>query len=311
MLVKRIAALSLAVLLAAAFAAPAPVGAQERLDHRDDFRMNSISGGDFRAYISDHIHEDDRWGHAMRMFGTFHNHMHEMMTDLALYGAERLGDGHRIPDFDNRISGGEWGDYRKSLEADGVESAWRDFVQITQIMHDRVHHAMYKSVVYDRASRGRDADLDDYIGAGRAPYASEETVLRTDQVSTEHVPMDRFRNFVWHHGFEDRHFHAAMQAMMVFDEMLYTLMTDWAAYGAQKADIACRPPEFGARITRAGWHAYAEGVQACGEVEWRHLVQVVALMHDRIHHMMYRVMLHDAAAHDRAEEVGELLSREG
>jgi hypothetical protein len=296
---NRIATLSLAVVLAAVLAAPGSLGAQDRLDHRDDFRMNSISGGDFRAYISDHIHEDDHWGHAMRLFGTFHNHMHEMMTDLALYADETLGDGDRIPDFDNRISGGEWGDYREALEADGVESPWRDFVQITEIMHDRVHHAMYKSVVYDRVSRARGADLGHYVGEGRAPYPPGETVLRTDQERTEWVSMERFREFVWGTDFESQHFHAAMQAMMAFDEMLYTLMTDWAAHGADKAEAACRPPEHGARITRTGWHEYAEGVADCGEEEWRQLVQVVALMHDRIHHTMHRAMVHDAAAHHR------------
>ncbi len=282
-------------------AAAQPLAAQERLDHRGDFRMNSISGGDFRQYISDHVHEDDRWGRAMRMFGTFHNHMHVMMTDLALYGAERLGDEDRVPDFENRISGGEWGDYREALEEDGVESLWRDFVQVTEIMHDRVHHAMYKSIVYDRVSRQRDADLDDYIGEGRAPYPPGETVLRTDQVRTERVSRDRFREFVWHGDFEDRHFHSAMQAMVVFDEMLYTLMTDWAEHGAGKVEAECRPLEVGARITRAGWHEYASRVERCGEEEWRHLVQVTALMHDRIHHMMHRVMLHDEAAHARTE----------
>jgi hypothetical protein len=308
MLATRIATHSLAVLLALACASPAPVGAQEPLDHRADFRMNSISDGDFRAYVSDHIHEDDRWGHAMRMFGTFHNHMHEMTTHLALYSAEGLGDGHRIPNFENRISGGEWGDYRESLEVDGVESNWRDFVQITEIKHDRVHHAMYKAVGYDRVSRNQDADLDSYIGDDRAPYSPGKTVLRWSKVNNEYVPMGRFRDFVWGRDFGDRHLHAAMQAMMVFDEVLYALMTDWAEHGARKDEAACRPPEFGARITRSGWRGYAERVEGCREAEWRHLIQAGALMHDRIHHMMYRIMRHDAAEHDREAEIGDLLA---
>jgi len=285
-----------------AFASINPIEAQQRLDHRDDFRMNSISGGDFRDYISQNVGEADRWGHAMRMFGTFHNQMHEMMTELALYGAEHLGDRGRIPEFENRISGGEWGDYRENLEQAGVESPWRHFVQITEIMHDRVHHAMYKATVYDRVSRARAVDLDRYIGEDRAPYPPGETVLRAEQVNTEFVPIDRFREFAWHRDFEDRHFHSAMHGMIAFDEMLYTLMTDWAAHGAQKPEAACRPPEFGARITPAQWHQYAERVEGCGEREWRHFVQVVALMHDRIHHMMHRVMIHDAAAKSRAAE---------
>jgi|GEM_PF-1285008 len=311
---KEIATLTLLILPTLFLTTPAPVQAQERLDHRDDFQMkerldhrddfqmNSISGGDFRDYISEHVREDDRWGYAMRMFGTFHNHMHEMMTDLARYGSEQLGDGDRIPQFDNRISGGEWGDYRGNLERDGVETPWKDFVQITEIMHDRVHHAMYKSVVYDLVSRARGADLHSYVGEDRAPHPTEEAVLRTDQVNTEYAPMDGFREFVWGFTFEHRHFHAAMQAMIVFDEMLHVLMTDWAAYGAEKEDAGCRPPEFGARITRTAFHAYAASVEDCSEPEWRNLVQVVALMHDRIHDMMYRVMLYDGAAHGREEE---------
>jgi hypothetical protein len=311
MFLKRIAAPSVVALLTLPFLPPAPVEAQVRLDHREDFPMNSISGCDFREYISAHVHvhEADGWGHAMRMFGTFHNHMHEMLSALARHGSGPLGDGHRIPAFDHRISGGEWRSYRENLERDGVESPWKDFVQITEIMHDRVHHAMYSSVVYDLEGRARNADLHRYVGEARAPHPPEAAVLRTDEVTTGYVPLDRFREFVWGYAFEDRDFHAAMQAMMVFSELLHVLMTDWAAYGAGKEEAACRPPEFGARITRAGFHAYAATVESCSDPEWRNLVQVVALMHDRIHDMMYRAMLHDGTAHDREEAIRELLAR--
>jgi hypothetical protein len=116
-------------------------------------------------------------------------------------------------------------------------------------MHDRVHHAMHKATVYDRVSRARDADLDNYVGEDRAPYPPGETVLRRDQVNTDFLSMEGFREFVWQEEFEDRHFHAAMQAMMAFDEMLYTLMTDWAVHGAGKADAACGPPAVGPRVS--------------------------------------------------------------
>ena len=227
--------------------------------------MNSISGGDFRQYISDHVVEEDRWGHAMRLFGTFHNHMHEMMTDLALYGAERLGNKGRVPHFQLRISGGEWGEYRERLEADGVESSWREFVQATEIMHDRVHQAIYKSTVHDRVSRARDVDLNRYIGEDRAPHPPGETVVGPDAVRTESIPRDRFRDFVWHGAFEDRHFHAAMQKVLVFDQMLYTLMTEWALYGAEKEEGSCQPPSVGERISPGEWRAYAEQVEGCGD----------------------------------------------
>ena len=47
-----------------------------------------------------------------------------------------------------------------------------------------------------------------------------ETVVEPHAVQTESVPRDRFRDFVWHGTFEDRHFHAAMQKIRGFDEML-------------------------------------------------------------------------------------------
>lgn len=68
----------------AVFADP-PDMQEGRLDHRDDYRMDSISGGAFRNYISSHISEDDLWARSMRTFGSFHNHMHEMMYKMKHY----------------------------------------------------------------------------------------------------------------------------------------------------------------------------------------------------------------------------------
>lgn len=141
-------------------------------------------------------------------------------------------------------------------------------------------------------------DLDGYIGEARAPHPPGETVVGPHAVHTESVPRDRFRDFVWHGTFEDRNFHAAMQKMLVFDEMLYTLMTEWALYGAEKEAAACRPPSVRERISPGDWRAYALQVEECGDESWRQFVQVVALMHDRIREMMYRVMLHHAEVHD-------------
>jgi len=58
----------------------------ERLDHREDFEMESVSGGDFRSYVSDHITEEDRWAYSMQTLGNFHNLMHEMMSHIARHG---------------------------------------------------------------------------------------------------------------------------------------------------------------------------------------------------------------------------------
>ena len=259
--------------------------------------MNSISGAGFREYISKNIHEADRWGHSMRLFGTFHNHMHEMMSDLARYAASDLGHDELMPEFEDRISGGEWGVYRENLERTGARSSWLDFVQITEIMHDRVHHAMYKSLVYDSVSRHRAAELEDYVG-NRAPYAPEQTTTDRNELSFEFVSADDFRDLVWHRDFDGEHLHDAMQGMLVFDELLYVLMTDWAEYGAQHESEACRPPAFEARIGRAEWQAYASSLDACEDEAWRQFVVIAGLMHDRIHHMMYQMMVYDAETHD-------------
>jgi len=72
-----------------------------------------------------------------------------------------------------------------------------------------VRHAMYKATVYDRVSRARVVDLDRYIGEDHALQPACETVLRAEQVNTEFVPIDRFREVAWQRDFEDRHFHAS------------------------------------------------------------------------------------------------------
>ncbi|TVP45135.1 MAG: hypothetical protein EA350_10025 [Gemmatimonadales bacterium] len=285
-------------------AAPAQGQTDGELDHREDLRMNSISGGDFRDYISRHITEDDRWGHAMRAFGTFHNLMHEMMSDLARHAVEELGHGELVPSFTDRISGGEWGDYRASLEDEGDRSAWMDFVQITEIMHDRVHQAMYYSVLHDMASRDRAVDPAELGGEERAPWDWAEESVDRSELRFGAVSRDRFRDRVWEGGFEGEHLHAAMQKMMVFDEYLRFLMADWAAYGAEKVAAGCRPPGFGARMSGETWRAYEGQVAACDEESWRRFVQVAGLMHDRIQHMMQLKLQADAGARQAPDPAG-------
>jgi len=263
-------------------------------DHRDALQMNSVSGGDFRDYISRHVTEDDRWGHAMRAFGTFHNLMHEMMSDLARHAVDQLGHGELVPSFTHRISGGEWREYRANLEREEDLSAWTDFVQITEIMHDRVHQAMYYSALHDMASRDRDADASDLGGEERAPWDWAEESVDRNELRFHGVSRDEFRNRVWRGDFDGEHLHAAMQKMMVFDEFLQFLMADWAAYGADRVAAACRSPAFGARVAGETWRAYAEQVEGCDEESWQRFVKVVGLMHDRIHHMMHLKLLVEA-----------------
>lgn len=280
-------------------------GAGERLDHRDDFKMNSVGGGDFRDYISDNVHEDDLWAHSMRTFGTFHNHMHELMTLLAHYDSEELGGGEQVPSFHQRISGGQWSRYRQNLEASPHEHAtWQEFVQIMEVMHDRVHHAMYNAMVYDNASRNRGVDVLRYADEERAPYASaemmEQIIPARDEINVETICRDTIRSFVWNYEFEGERMHAAAQSFIVFDVMLHDLLHQWAEYGATMDGAECRPPHLGVRMTREDWWAYAEQMEACGEKPWRDFVRVAAVMNERISHMMYMLVQHDAAMHDRS-----------
>lgn len=76
--------------------------------HRDDFTMNFIGGGEFRQYIMDHTKGPDRWSQTMVTFGTTHNLMHELMSDMARHGVATYGHKDRVPDFAIRISGGQW-----------------------------------------------------------------------------------------------------------------------------------------------------------------------------------------------------------
>ncbi len=227
--------------------------------------------------------------------------MHEMMSDFARHAMERLGDEGRVPAFESRISGGDWGEYRANLEDARVVSAWADFVRITEIMHDRVHHAMYKSAAYDRELRGRDVELSPYVG-DRAPYAPDEVSLDRAGLTMEYASSDALRALVWHHDIEDERLHAAMQKLMVFDEILSSLMTEWALHGAEKDAAACRPPELNARIRGDRWQEYATMVETCDDAHWRRFVQVVGLMHDRIRDLMYRAILHDAEFHGRDDQ---------
>lgn len=94
--------------------------ADRALDHRDHYEMDSISGGAFRDYTSEHVTEDDRWARSMRTFGSFHNFMHELMSSMARYGRGERDEADLMPDFDQRISGGQWRDYRNALEAEAM-----------------------------------------------------------------------------------------------------------------------------------------------------------------------------------------------
>jgi len=260
--------------------------------HRDQFRMNSISGGDFRDYISDHITEDELWAYSMLTFGSFHNMMHEMMTELVLYDKEQLDGETRLPDFDERISGGQWGDYRENIERADVPETWYNFVHITEIMHDRVHHAMYKSVLYDMETNQRDVDLDEYIEEDRAPYTAEESIPERDDLQMNYISTHDFRMLAWHEEVQGRHLHTSLQQMSNFAHLLDELLTLWAEYASGFDDTNCRPGAVETRISTDQWVEYSAGIHNCGDERWQELIQVATLVHGRIHHMMHAFAAH-------------------
>lgn len=257
-----------------------------QLDHREDFEMESISGGDFRSYVSDIITEEDRWAYSMQTLGNFHNLMHEMMSHIARHGKEERSENH-IPDFQQRISGGQWTEIREGLEKEGVQSSWQELVQIAEIMHDRVHHAMAKSVLYDHEINGRGSDPADYLRTD--PMDPEIAIPGTDKLNYNFISQKEFREMVWEYEIEEDYKHAAFQSAAIFNHMLYDLLNQWAVIGSEHVDPACRPPENITRFTSQGWTDYASKVEGCGDRTWAELVMISNLMKNRIHHMMHKL----------------------
>ena len=266
----------------AALAATSAIG--DELPHRDDFRMNSISGGDFRQYVLEHIVEDDGWAHSQQTLGVLHNHMHETMTELARYGRE-TGDAEAVPDFNRRLSGGQWSDYLAALEDRDGDRRWHALVQLTDIMHDRVHHMMVSAVLYDVASRQREVDLDALL-ADRMTFDQTETLPERDLDGPPPITGQAFRKAVWSTEFDHPHLHAAMQYMAAFDVLMDDVMTQLAQYGMAKADETCRPPRLTSRMTREDWTAYVDRVTACEDEAWQHLVIVAGRARERLSQTM-------------------------
>jgi hypothetical protein len=255
-------------------------------DHRDDFRMNSVSGEEFRIYISRNITEDDIWAVSMKKFGTFHNLMHEMMSDLARYDG---GKGFHFPEFEIRISGGEWTRYREILEQQQENSSWLDFVIVTELMHDRVHQPMYYSMKVDNEMYNRQENIEHYAGPQRAPYQHEEVLPELSDLNLKSIARDEFREIIWHNVIDDKNLHAGMQKMLVFDEMLDDLLQLWAQQANQINLRECRA-DFSDRITSQQWDQYAYSLDDCQNNNWKAFAKSVSLMQNRINHMMYMLV---------------------
>lgn len=288
--------------------ASAPAERIDELVHRDELRMNFIGGGDLRSWVMRHVTEDDLWAESLRALGTFHNHMHELMTTLARHHAEELGDSGPVPEFAARISGGQWTEYRQKLERSGADlpREWQALVQVAEVMHDRVHHAMYKAVRYDAHSRAREAGLDEYLRED-APMHADAQIRATADRGPAAVSSDAFREFVWGSTFDQPRLHAAMQQTEAFDRLMRDLMTRWAEYGREMASPACRPPEHGSAIAPQDWSRWARRVDECDERHWRELVQVTWLMHERVRQTAGQLLRHYGETHGEAERVAALL----
>ena len=267
------------------FSSTLPSLALTEPSHRETFEMNFIGGGEFRDYIMDHVRGDDLWAQAIFRFGSTHNLMHELMSDMARHGLEAHGHADRIPAFWNRISGGEWRTYRENNEAADDDSNWAKLVQATEVMHDRFHHAMYHATVLDNDMKARGADVRDYLRDDPAPEA--ETFPDPLLPDAALVSSGQFRRTAWTFAPESPAWHTTYQQTAVFTELLATLMTDWARYAAQTLSPNQRPPDFGGRMDSATWMTWIEQFPEDGAAEWRYFLRSVALMDHHIHEMLY------------------------
>ncbi|WP_114748983.1 hypothetical protein [Pleomorphovibrio marinus] len=267
---------------------PPPSLAQDAisLSHRDDFKMNSISGGNFRDYISEHVKESDTWAISLRKFGTYHNLMHEWMSEWARYYREEEGMDELVPDFEERISGGQWTSLREAME-EAEEEKWMDFVQVVEVMHDRVHQAMLYAVIYDMEKYQRDLDISKYADDDRMPHAIATTLPSLRKSENWEGVVEDFRNRAWHSDKNGPHHHAAWQLMMVFEEMTQDLIHLWAIAAQETfTDGDCSPEEASPKVVDEGWREYALTAQACTDEPWKAFVHTTVLMHARIHHVM-------------------------
>ncbi len=266
-------------------------------DHRDDLHMNSVGGGDYRDYVTDHASEQSGWSYSLRTVGTAHNVMHQMMSDYARHDREERG-GSAVPEFGARISGGDWTEYREALEAEAAEGEWADLVRITEVMHDRFHHMMFKAIIYDDARNERGAALDGYLRP-RVEAQGDDLIPARRDLDIDHMSLEDFRGVMWETGWTNEAgetwWRLSMQDSTVFAHLLSDLTRQWMVYGAAEKSGDCAPQNGDGYDVDAAWRRFAIQVRACEEAEWRELVQVTDLARARVHEMLaYVAAYHDA-----------------
>lgn len=267
----------------------------EHIDHRDEFLMNFIGGGAFRQYISENVKENERWVRAMQKFGIFHDLMHELMSELAWHHLHELKGEMTVPDFGKRMSGGGWTEYRKEVEKnpDKVPETWRELVQQVEVMHDRVHHAMYKATVYDHIHFKREVKLSTETYLRYEPKPTEQVIPAPETLRFEAATVEAFRQRVWADDFKHKHWRSAMQKMIVWREMLGDMLIEWARYAREQKHESCRPDDFNVNFTGKDWSRYASEIESCEDDLWRNKVKIVDLMRKRIDQLMYIMLRHD------------------
>lgn len=261
--------------------------------HASDEPLNFVTGGQFRSYVQQHVKETTPWAYSMRSFGTLHNQMHDMMGRYGHHAREARND-RTVPEFGAVMSGGEWTRYREALAKSGEQSLWMDLVLQTQVMHDRLHHALYDALHYDATEHLRKVDLTPF----RSPPV-EATVAELypsrGSLKMAYVPLEVFRDRYWSGGErEAAHWQSAMQATVTFAQTLSDLTRQWLAYGAAEKTGACAPASAGGVFdVDTQWQQYAARIAECQETHWRHLVQVTDLMRGRIHELLEVVARYD------------------
>ncbi len=280
---------SLTITLAVAGVGLSPMAIAENLPHRDDFAMNFISGDEFRAYVSDQATEEDDWADSMRTFGELHNEVHEMMTALARYDRDVMDGSDRAPSFDNRISGGQWTEYVQQVQSLG--GSWRDTVQVVEIMHDRLHHAMYKAVLHDAEAHDRFEALEERLPSGE-PEFYDDTIPEPGARATPSMGPQTFLDFVAEASFDSDAWAEAMASMADVNERLYDVLTAWADASLDVDDDACHAPEHTGRMTEGLFNIWRANIEECGERGWVELVEIAALMHDGMMHTNHKLVAH-------------------
>ncbi len=230
----------------------------------------------------------------MRKFGTYHNLMHEWMSEWARYFANNEDLAELVPDFEERISGGEWTALREAMEEAG-ENEWLDFVQVVEVMHDWVHQAMLYAIIFDNENYSRNLDISTYADEDRMAHEINATLPGLPGNGFDEEVVQQFRERAWHAEKDGAHHHSAWQLMIAFEEMTQDLTNLWAkaSWEAFKAHECLLLEGIPSEVVR-NWNEYALRSEACTDEPWMSFVQSTAWVQERIHLVLKVLLSKDA-----------------